>query len=86
MSLILCVRITDSELSALCDLEHLSQLDVMGTRNVSYPAVKNLLERCDGLVLLDISYCEQLESSVEDLVQLKKDYPRCNVILSHSGW
>ena len=37
--------IVDREVSALCELEHLQQLDLMGTRNVTCAAVKELLER-----------------------------------------
>jgi hypothetical protein len=48
-------------------------------------AVKTLLERsADHLVLLDISYCEQLENALDDLAQLRRTYPRCNIILSHT--
>ena len=35
----------DREVSALWELEHLQQLDLMGTRNVTCAAVKELLER-----------------------------------------
>jgi hypothetical protein len=77
--------LADRELAALCNLSHLTQLDLMGTRNVSYLAVKTLLERsADHLVLLDISYCEQLENALDDLAQLRRTYPRCNIILSHT--
>ena len=37
--------VVDREVSALCELEHLQQLDLMGTRNVTCAAVKELLER-----------------------------------------
>ena len=41
----LTVHVVDREVSALCELEHLRQLDLMGTRNVSCAVVKELLER-----------------------------------------
>lgn len=76
---------SDREVSALCELEHLRQLDLMGTRNVSCAVVKELLERrSDQLVLLDVSYCEQLESHLEELAQLRRAYPKTNIILSHT--
>ena len=39
------MHVVDREVSALCELEHLRQLDLMGTRNVSCAVVKELLER-----------------------------------------
>ena len=43
--LLFTVHVVDREVSALCELEHLRQLDLMGTRNVSCAVVKELLER-----------------------------------------
>ncbi|KAK3872697.1 hypothetical protein Pcinc_022245 [Petrolisthes cinctipes] len=41
----------------------LTQLDIMGTRNVTPEAVHRLLHSCPTLELLDVSFCEQVHSN-----------------------
>ncbi|XP_056422133.1 F-box/LRR-repeat protein 4 isoform X2 [Hyla sarda] len=55
------------ELAANC--QHLQYLDILGTRLVSPPSLRKLLESCKELVLLDVSFCSQIDSCiVQELV------------------
>ena len=56
--LLFTVHVVDREVSALCELEHLRQLDLMGTRNVSCAVVKELLERRSDQGLGEILFCQ----------------------------
>ncbi|MPC29218.1 F-box/LRR-repeat protein 4 [Portunus trituberculatus] len=42
---------------------NLTQLDIMGTRNITPEAVHRLLQFCPNLELLDVSFCEQIHYS-----------------------
>ncbi|XP_075720310.1 F-box/LRR-repeat protein 4 isoform X2 [Rhinoderma darwinii] len=50
------------ELAANC--QHLQYLDILGTRLVSPPSLRKLLECCKELVLLDVSFCSQIDSRI----------------------
>ena len=65
----------DRELAALAKLVNLEQLDILGNRNVSFAAVRNLIESLHNtLKMLDISFCNQLEeSNIAELVQLHQN-------------
>ena len=48
----------------------LEQLDLCGSKHITYPAIKTLIMACKSLTLLDLSYCSKL--SVKDVVNLQK--------------
>ena len=68
----------DRELMAISKLSQLQQLDILGNRNISFAAVRDLIARLsDSLRLLDISFCDQLgEANIADIIQ---HYPHLNV-------
>ncbi|KAK4320340.1 hypothetical protein Pmani_008846 [Petrolisthes manimaculis] len=51
----------------------LTQLDIMGTRNVTPEAVHRLLHSCPTLQLLDVSFCEQVHSN--HIFQWRMQFP-----------
>ena len=57
----------------------LEQLDLCGSKHITYPAMKTLIMACKSLTLLDVSYCFKL--SVKDVVNLQKLSP--NVSIKH---
>ncbi|KAG7166594.1 F-box/LRR-repeat protein 4-like 5 [Homarus americanus] len=57
--------LTDHDLHQLITHSHgLTQLDIMGTRNVTPDTVYRLLQTCPQLELLDVSFCEQIHSTL----------------------
>nr|XP_045611770.1 F-box/LRR-repeat protein 4-like isoform X1 [Procambarus clarkii]XP_045611771.1 F-box/LRR-repeat protein 4-like isoform X1 [Procambarus clarkii]XP_045611772.1 F-box/LRR-repeat protein 4-like isoform X1 [Procambarus clarkii] len=57
--------LTDHDLHQLTThAGQLTQLDIMGTRNVTPEAVQRLLHTCQNLELLDVGFCEQIHSTV----------------------
>lgn len=67
----------DRELMALSKLSKLSQLDILGNRNVSLAAVSELLASLPSLTLLDLSFCEQLGEA--NIAQLMLQYPDVSI-------
>lgn len=56
--------LTDHDLNHLTSQTlQLTQLDIMGTRNVTPDAVFRLLQSCKHLEHLDVSFCEQIHAS-----------------------
>ena len=55
------------DLSKGCVL--LEQLDILGSRNITYSALLTLVTACQNLIFLDVSYCSKL--SVEDIANLQ---------------
>ena len=72
-------EVLDADVNALCELEGLRQLDIMGTRHVTFAAVERLLSKCGKLSLLDIGYCEQMEDPFE-LLALRRRFPACHIV------
>lgn len=76
-------QVSDAELIAIGQqLENLTQLDIMGSRFVTFAGVDTLLTKCQNLQLLELSYCEALTDSLA-LSQLKANYPNCCIVYSH---
>ncbi|KAL5264246.1 hypothetical protein ACHWQZ_G005365 [Mnemiopsis leidyi] len=48
----------------------LEQLDICGSKHITYPALKTLILACTNLSILDVSYC--LKVSVKDVANLQK--------------
>jgi len=67
----------DRELAALSHLPKLSQLDILGNRNVSLASVSDLLASVPTLTLLDVSFCEQLGEA--NIAQLMLQYPGVSI-------
>ncbi|KAK7083009.1 F-box and leucine-rich repeat protein 4 [Halocaridina rubra] len=56
--------LTDHDLNQLTSQSsQLTQLDIMGTRNVTPDAIYRLLQSCKHLELLDVGFCEQINST-----------------------
>lgn len=76
---------SDADLSALSLLGvQLRQLNIMGTRNVTPTGVLTLAQSCTDLQLLDIGYCEQLETH-EFLRSLHELLPNCHIVSSFNN-
>ena len=67
----------DRELVAMSHLPKLSQLDILGNRNVSLAAVADLLANVPTLTLLDVSFCEQLGEG--NIAQLMLQYSEVSI-------
>jgi len=67
----------DRELTALAKLTQLEQLDILGNRNVSLAAVRELLAAVTTLQLLDVSFCHQLGE--ENIGELINQYPAVSI-------
>ncbi|KAM3931960.1 F-box/LRR-repeat protein 4 isoform 2-T5 [Leptodactylus fuscus] len=63
------------ELAANCQL--LQYLDILGTRLVSPPSLRKLLECCKDLVLLDVSFCSQIDSRI--VQELASRFPNVSI-------
>ncbi|XP_073531844.1 F-box/LRR-repeat protein 4 [Phyllobates terribilis] len=63
------------ELAANC--QHLQYLDILGTRLVSPPSLRKLLECCKELVLLDVSFCSQIDSRI--VQELASRFPNVSI-------
>ncbi|XP_075058919.1 F-box/LRR-repeat protein 4 [Mixophyes fleayi] len=63
------------ELAANC--QHLQYLDILGTRMVSPAALRKLLECCKELVLLDVSFCSQIDSRI--VQELTSRFPNVSI-------
>ncbi|KAG9493280.1 F-box/LRR-repeat protein 4 [Eleutherodactylus coqui] len=57
--------VCDSDIEELAtNCQHLQYLDILGTRLVSPPSLRKLLECCKELILLDVSFCSQIDSRI----------------------
>ncbi|KAM5165183.1 F-box/LRR-repeat protein 4 [Mantella aurantiaca] len=57
--------VCDSDIEELAsNCQHLQYLDILGTRMVSPAALRKLLECCKELILVDVSFCSQIDSRV----------------------
>ncbi|KAG8582286.1 hypothetical protein GDO81_007993 [Engystomops pustulosus] len=63
------------ELAASC--QHLQYLDILGTRLVSPISLRKLLECCKELILLDVSFCSQIDSRV--VQELASRFPNVSI-------
>lgn len=72
---------TDRDIKDMKELQLLEQLDIMGTRHVTFEAVKELLTQLPNLKLLDVTYCDQIETS-DNISQLKNMFPECHFVHS----
>lgn len=72
-------HIGNEDLKQISQLPHLQQLDIMGSSRVTFETVAELLRDHPKLQLLDISYCDNLESpnSIQALKEINLD---CHLI------
>ena len=74
---------SDSDIEAISQLgATLEQFSCMGSRNVSPESILDLALSCQNLQLLDISFCDQLESQGSFHSRLNELLPQCNIQLS----
>ena len=57
----------------------LQQLDLLGSRNITYLALETVVTSCLDLILLDVSYCNKV--SIEDVAHLQTVAP--NISIKH---
>ncbi|XP_071548734.1 F-box/LRR-repeat protein 4 [Panulirus ornatus] len=70
--------LTDHDLHQLTtQAGQLTQLDIMGTRNITPEAVHRLLQSCLNLELLDVSFCEQIHSTY--IHQWNLQFPKVSI-------
>ncbi|XP_064106775.1 F-box/LRR-repeat protein 4-like [Macrobrachium nipponense] len=70
--------LTDHDLNQLTmQSSQLTQLDIMGTRNITPDAVYRLLQSCKHLELLDVSFCEQIHASF--IQQCSTQFPHVDI-------
>ncbi|CAH8674129.1 unnamed protein product [Schistosoma bovis] len=58
--------------------ETLEQLDIHGSTNITISAIVSMLNQCDKLKLLDVSFCSEIHSI--HLIKLRYLYPYCTII------
>ncbi|KAH8869513.1 F-box/LRR-repeat protein 2 [Schistosoma japonicum] len=56
----------------------LEQLDIHGSTNITSSAIASLLNQCEQLKLLDVSFCPEIHSG--SLIQLRYLFPLCTII------
>lgn len=73
-------QLSDQDVLAMAqNLTRLQQLDIVGTRHVTFVSIRMLLESAHALELLDIEFCEELEDG-DALQSLRHKYPSCRII------
>lgn len=69
---------TDGSLMRLAQHSaHLRQLDLLGSSNITLTGVRAVLESCQQLELLDLSFCRNV--FVEDLLALRQQFPHVHI-------
>ncbi|XP_066558658.1 F-box/LRR-repeat protein 4 isoform X1 [Amia ocellicauda] len=74
--------VCDSDIEELANnCQHLQHIDILGTRMVSPASLRKLLQSCKKLLLLDVSFCSQIDyQAVQELtvhfpnVSIKKSF------------
>ena len=77
-------QLTDQDIQAVAQLKNLRQLNIMGTRNISPGAIFQLASNCPELELLDIGYCDLLETQ-DFLRDLHNALPNCHIVSSFNN-